>query len=257
MAEAGKPILIPFGEWPYDASSRQRLDRTHAEAIANELNEAIANGEPGIPVYQGHPDVPELAPKYPDKGALGWVVKAELANEGIALTVEWDRDPGNGFKWFSPYWLANDKDGDTFVVCAISSIGLTNKPNIPDFRLPNEEKTTKEKPEMDKEKLIAALGLPETASEEDILAAIAANKAEAEKAAAAAQKAEAAETALANEKAAHERTRLLKTQSATAALANEKTPEKRIALVNELQRTKSLSFDQAWFEAKRLKPELF
>lgn len=149
LADTGKPIFIPFGEWKYDATRRQRLDRAHGERIANELNARVARGEPGIPVYQGHPDVPELASKYPDKGALGWVTKIELSNEsrpdgrtvsGLNLTVEWDRDPGKGFKWFSPYWFANEveRDGVTYIVSEISSIGLVNNPNITEFRLANE-----------------------------------------------------------------------------------------------------------------------
>lgn len=149
LAESGKPIFIPFGEWKYDGQSRQRLDRAHGEKIANELNARVAKGDPGIPVYQGHPDVPALAAKYPDKGALGWVVRAELANEdgkdGLALTVEWDRDPGRGFRWFSPYWLANSREGGTYIVDEIASIGLVNNPNIPEFRLANEEQPMKKK----------------------------------------------------------------------------------------------------------------
>lgn len=142
LAESGKPIFIPFGEWKYDGQSRQRLDRAHGVKIANELNARVEKGEPGIPVYQGHPDVPPLAAKYPDKGALGWVVRAELANEdgkeGLALTVEWDRDPGRGFRWFSPYWFANSREGSTYIVGEIASIGLVNNPKIPEFRLANE-----------------------------------------------------------------------------------------------------------------------
>jgi len=149
LAESGKPIFIPFGEWKYDGQHRQRLDRAHGEKIANELNARVARGEPGIPVYAGHPDVPQLAAKYPDKGALGWVERIELANEdgkdGLALTVEWDRDPGRGFRWFSPYWLANERDGSTYIVDRIASIGLVNNPNIPEFRLANEEQPMKKK----------------------------------------------------------------------------------------------------------------
>lgn len=153
LAESGKPIFIPFGEWNYDGQHRQRLDRAHGERIANELNARVAKGDPGIPVYQGHPDVPALAAKYPDKGALGWVVRAELVNEspdgravpGLALTVEWDRDPGRGFRWFSPYWLANSREGGTYIVDEIASIGLVNNPNIPEFRLANEEQHMKKK----------------------------------------------------------------------------------------------------------------
>ena len=149
MAGGGKPIFIPFGEWNYDGTCRQRLDRAHGERIANELNARVAGGEPGIPVYQGHPDVPELAAKYPDKGALGWVTRIELANEGgqdgLALTVEWDRDPGRGFRWFSPYWVCGERDGmtNTLIVGEIASIGLVNNPNIPEFRLANERTTMK------------------------------------------------------------------------------------------------------------------
>ena len=153
LAESGKPIFIPFGEWNYDGQSRQRLDRAHGEKIANELNARVAKGDPGIPVYQGHPDVPALASKYPDKGALGWITRIELVNEspdgravpGLALTVEWDRDPGRGFRWFSPYWLANSRDGGTYIVDEIASIGLVNNPNIPEFRLANEEQPMKKK----------------------------------------------------------------------------------------------------------------
>lgn len=153
LAESGKPIFIPFGEWNYDGQSRQRLDRAHGEKIANELNARVAKGDPGIPVYQGHPDVPALASKYPDKGALGWITRIELVNEspdgravsGLALTVEWDRDPGRGFRWFSPYWLANSRDGGTYIVDEIASIGLVNNPNIPEFRLANEEHPMKKK----------------------------------------------------------------------------------------------------------------
>lgn len=146
LAESGKAIFIPFGEWKFDGTTRQRLDRAHGERIANELNARVSRGEPGIPVYAGHPDVPQLAAKYPDKGALGWVEKIELANEGgrdgLALTVAWDRDPGRGFRWFSPYWLANGREGSTYVVDSIASIGLVNNPNIPEFRLANEKDTT-------------------------------------------------------------------------------------------------------------------
>lgn len=179
LAESGKPIFIPFGEWNYDGQSRQRLDRAHGEKIANELNARVAKGDPGIPVYQGHPDVPALAAKYPDKGALGWVVRAELVNEGgkdgLALTVEWDRDPGRGFRWFSPYWLANSRDGGTYIVDEIASIGLVNNPNIPEFRLANEAEDTTpkgENMELDIEELKKLVGLPPEAEAKDIMDAI-------------------------------------------------------------------------------------
>ncbi len=141
--EGRKPIHIPFGTWAYDDKIDQTLDREHADAIAADLAGKIAAGEPGIPVYQGHPDVPEYAGKYPDKGALGWVKKILVNESGMDLEVEWDRDPGKGFGWFSPYWTGDDPGpGATgkknVIVDGLTSIGLVNNPNIREFRLANE-----------------------------------------------------------------------------------------------------------------------
>lgn len=191
--EARKSIHIPFGTWPYDEHVSQTLDREHAEAIANELAASVAKGEPGIPVYQGHPDVPEYAGKYPDKGALGWVKRILVNEDGMDLEVEWDRDPGKGFGWFSPYWTGDDPgpgaDGKRNVtVDGLTSIGLVNNPNIREFRLANEAaENTNQNPtkgtDMNREKLIQMLGLAADATDEQIYAAIeAGRKAEAEKA---------------------------------------------------------------------------
>lgn len=141
--EGRKPIHIPFGTWAYDDRIDQTLDREHAEAIAADLAGKIAAGEPGIPVYQGHPDVPEYASKYPDKGALGWVKKILVNENGMDLEVEWDRDPGKGFGWFSPFWTGDDPGPGAsgkrnVIVDGLTSIGLVNNPNIREFRLANE-----------------------------------------------------------------------------------------------------------------------
>lgn len=208
------PIHIPFGTWDYDDHITQTLDRAHAEAIANELQSQIAAGEPGIPVYQGHPDVPEYAGKYPDKGALGWVKKIMVNENGMDLEVEWDRDPGKGFGWFSPYWEGSPSEVSTkegkknVVIDGLTSIGLVNNPNIREFRLANEAGTSsvasaKEEDhnntnqpkgkQMDPNILKEKLGLPPEASDDQIFEAIeAGRKAKAEKAAAE-QKAAAAE----------------------------------------------------------------
>lgn len=299
LGESGKSIFLPFGEWPYDETVRQAFTKENGIAIANELNAGVERGEPGIPVYQGHPDVPHLAAKYPDKGALGWVVKMELANEngkeGLALTVDWDRDPGKGFKWFSPYWFGSRDSRGVVAVDTISSIGLVNTPNINEFRLPNESAEDNEKGQniMDIEELKKLLGLPAEATEDDVKAAISANAKANEELAAEKAKAEAAgkeaedkiaaanaeaedakksldeakaeteqvKTELANERAAHEKLKALKTTSVTTGLANEKTDAKdgsqRLKLVNELRAKENIDFDTAWCRAKKEKPELF
>ncbi len=196
-----KSIHIPFGTWEYDSNITQTFDREHAENIADVLAKHIALGEPGIPVYQGHPDVPEYAGKYPDKGALGWVKKMVVNDDGVDCEVEWDRDPGKGFGWFSPYWVGDNPsvgpDGKRNVIIdGINSIGLVNNPNIHEFRLANEAGDNNQNTQtkgnlMDPKILKEKLGLPPEATDEQIFEAIeAGRKAEAEKAAAV-QKAEA------------------------------------------------------------------
>lgn len=149
--EERKPIHIPFGTWDYDETITQTLDKPHAEAIAADLSGKIAAGEPGIPVYQGHPDVPEYAGKYPDKGALGWVKKILVNEDGMDLFVDWDRDPGKGFGWFSPYWVGDrptvgSGGKKNVIVDGLNSIGLVNNPNIREFRLANEAHFEERKP---------------------------------------------------------------------------------------------------------------
>lgn len=295
-AAEDKPIFLPFGTWAYNGKISQTFTREAAARIANELAADVAAGNPGIPVYQGHPDVPSLAAKYPDKGALGWVKKIDLSNEGCSLSVEWDRFPGKGFGWFSPYWFGDktglDNQGKTLVaVDHIESIGLVNNPNISVFRLPNESAEDKQKgKKMNREELIALLGLPPEATDDQIKEAIAANKAAAEKNAADEQKlaaanqdckaakadADEAKNELENERRAHEATKAelanerqkfqkleaLKTKSVTTGLANERVgvgeddSDRRMQLVNEFQ-SKGMCYLDAWAAAKRRNPDLF
>lgn len=295
---AEKPIFVPYGAWPWSEYINQRLRREEGVKIAEKLNAEVAAGEPGIPVYQGHPDVPKLAAKYPDKAAIGWVKKITPQAEGLQLSVEWERFPGKGFAWFSPYWFGVESaEGGKVMVTVdeIRSIGLVNRPNIKSFRLPNEELVDKgETQKMNKEALIALLGLPTEATEQEIIDAIGqlktraenaeatCQKCEAEKAAladecknrcgAANESAEAAKKELANEKAAHEETRkalanekseheklkALKTNSVTTGLEN--TAQKvddRMGLVNEIMKRDGVTFEAAWATAKNQKPDLF
>jgi hypothetical protein len=157
----------------------------------------------------------------------------EGGRDGLALTVEWDRDPGRGFRWFSPYWLANERDGSTYIVGTIASIGLVNNPNIPEFRLANEAEDNKQIGDKMRERLLKELGLPPDATDDQIWESLGEYKriyddrAAAEERAKAAAKEEAkadleeakaeadtAKAALENEKKAHDTTK--------TALANEK-----------------------------------
>ena len=232
-------IRIPFGTWDFGTKKfddgrtvffTQKLASPGASRIAEKINSSVAAGEKGVPVYWGHPDVPELAHKYPDKRAKGWIKSATVEGDALVLSVEWlEENATDGFGWFSPYWTgpATNLGQGRYLktIDSIASIALINIPNIQEFRLANElqgglnhnetgANAGEGEKKMDRAKLIQALGLPETATDEDILAAIEKNKAAAadaatKQAAAEAEKGQAekdrdeAKTELANERAAH------------------------------------------------------
>lgn len=232
-------IRVPFGRWDFGAKKLddgrtvffvQELSKGGAERMAAKINAGVADGEKGVPVYWGHPDVPELAHKYPDKRAKGWIKSAAVEGDAIILRVEWlEENATDGFGWFSPYWggPATDLGQGRYLkrLDSLTSVALINIPNIQEFRLANELQGTlnnnstganagEGEKKMDRAKLIQALGLPETATDEDIFAAIERNKAAAADAATkqaaaeaekgqAEQERDAAKTELANERAAH------------------------------------------------------
>ncbi|MGO2235537.1 MAG: phage protease [Marinomonas sp.] len=115
-------------------------------------------------------------PKGEDADAYGWIVQLENRNGEIWAGVEWNdngvykiKDKRYGF--YSPAFSYDDK----LNITAMSSAGLTNKPN---FRVPalnrseNQEDTTMPLPKA----LADALALAENATEQDAVAAISALK---------------------------------------------------------------------------------
>lgn len=280
-------LSMPYGDYPGGRAEVekgktrqlvQRWNQAGARAVAADLEEERRKGAPGIPVYAGHPDVPELAARYPDKAAKGWVVAVAANESGAELVVEWngERPRKREFAFFSPYFFGNVEhdDGTTAVmqVTGMGSVGLTNTPRIHAFRVPNEasagedlEKQPKG-PDMNDElrqKLIEALGLPTDADDEAILAAVtavretAAAKEQAEARANEAEtakaeeekKREAAETAVANEREA--RVGLMLDQAIAEArvspaerprwekLLKENFEANRVALANEAPKLKT------------------
>lgn len=115
-------------------------------------------------------------PKGEDADAYGWIVQLENRNGEIWAGVEWNdngvykiKDKRYGF--YSPAFSYDDK----LNITAMSSAGLTNKPN---FRVPALNRSeTQEDTTMPLPKVLAdALALPETATEQDAVTAIGALK---------------------------------------------------------------------------------
>jgi len=216
--ETDKPFVLPFRDYPYGETKEyrgrqrsvlQRLDEVSARELAEFVNARAAEGK-DVPIYVGHPDVPEFASQYPDKGAYGHFSKAEVDTEGKCLLLHpmWNEQPRKGaFKWFSPYWrgaVVGEENGT--LICRpilMDSVGLTNKPKIYDFRLPNESAAgNKQENSMNREELIAFLNLDAAATDAQVKEALIALKKRAEDAEGKAEGLETEKTALANEKAA-------------------------------------------------------
>ncbi|MBQ7189361.1 MAG: hypothetical protein IJR99_08110 [Kiritimatiellae bacterium] len=150
-------IRIPFGRWDFGEKQlgdgrtvyfEQELSKSGAGQIAEKVNAGVAAGEKGVPVYWGHPDVPELAHKYPDKRAKGWIKSARVEDGALVLGVEWLEDNAtDGFGWFSPYWggPATDLGQGRYLktIDRLTSVALVNIPNIQEFRLANERSEMK------------------------------------------------------------------------------------------------------------------
>lgn len=246
-------ITVPTGTWDYGQKKveskggggertlffRQTLTLDGARAIAAQIADSIAKGEKGVPVYWGHPDVPELAHKYPDKRAKGWITSASVEDGSLVLTVEWlEENATEGFGWFSPYWtgpVTETGDGQAMMnVNALASVALVNMPNIQEFRLANELQDTNNAAQAEKgntmnitkEELCKLLGLPPEATDEQIRTAL--------------TEAGKAKEALATEKtkleAANEEAKAAKNEceQVKAELANEKAAHRGILLDNAI-----------------------
>ena len=178
--DPAKPLAIPYGRYPHKKSGIAQIVDAHTLAgVQSRLANEKAAGSPGIPIYHGHPDVPELASRYPDKAAHGWIVAADPdpALPGFACSVEWIDAPAAGeFIYFSPYFFGTDLSGSSTLIDDMQSVGLTNRPNSTRFRLPNEA-GDEEHPNPNNErtamkKLLMLLSLPETATEDEAAAAL-------------------------------------------------------------------------------------
>lgn len=174
--DPAKPLAVPYGAYRHKKTGTDQLvDRATALAWAADVSAAKASGAPGLPVYVGHPDVPELAARFPDKAAKGWITAVAAGGEGCELAVEWCDAPAPGaFIFFSPYMAGEQTASGEAHIDGLISVGLTNRPNSTRFRLPNEaaDEDPNQPERNTMKKVLALLGLPETATEDEAAAAL-------------------------------------------------------------------------------------
>lgn len=192
-AVSADAMLIPYGDHPHK-NGIQRFTREHADTMVSNFNSVLGKlGRlfGGLPVYVGHPDDPAFANQHQDNKSYAWIMGMEARDEGLALIPKWSK-PGEDiisnahYKWFSPRWackeIARESGKAILAPVRLISVGLTNMPQIAGIQpLANEELAegttpaaeTKEKNIDLLKRLLAALGMADTATEDDLCAKIA------------------------------------------------------------------------------------
>jgi phage I-like protein len=157
--------LVPAGTFK-GVDGRGPYKLTDAQAV---IAASMANGEK--PAIDENHSIDLAGASGQPSPARGWIVAMEARADGIWGKVDWT-PPGvqlmteRAYRGISPVFEAT-KDG---AVLRILRAALTNAPNLADLHKLHHRETG-----MDLVKLRAALGLPETADEAAILAAVTAN----------------------------------------------------------------------------------
>ena len=172
--------LSPFGEFTLHDGGKRNGTVQHCSKAAFEA--LVANwkaaGSPDVLV-----DVDHASARGGSTEAAAWCNSLEVDDNGLQgvfnLTPKGlELVKNRSYRFVSPGWTLSP-DGTPVSLC---SVALTNRPNLPvkpvvnadetGGRDPDDPNSRKDNPEMDIKKLAAALGLPETATEEEVLAAI-------------------------------------------------------------------------------------
>ncbi|PTY02582.1 hypothetical protein DB346_08520 [Verrucomicrobia bacterium LW23] len=128
--------ISPYGEFPH-RMGLQVVDRAAAQAMAaqfNSLLSRVGRRFGGLPVYIGHPDMPDSPQK--DDRSYGWIEELQARNDGFYGRIKWTEDGkaligGGSFKYYSPVWQIHRQGGNRVSPVRLISVGLTNNPNIP------------------------------------------------------------------------------------------------------------------------------
>ena len=172
--------LSPFGEFTLHDGGKRNGTVQHCSKAAFEA--LVANwkaaGSPDVLV-----DVDHASARGGSTEAAAWCNALEVDDNGLQgvfnLTPKGlELVKNRSYRFVSPGWTLSP-DGTPISLC---SVALTNRPNLPVKPVvnadgtggqdPEDPNSRKDTPEMDIKKLAAALGLPETATEEEVLAAI-------------------------------------------------------------------------------------
>jgi len=155
--------LLPAGAVIRTADGRGPYRLTDAQAL---VTASLQAGERLVLDENHSTDL--AAPQGLSAPAMGWIVELQSRADGIWGKVEWTEDgkrlvAGRAYRGISPV-IAHDKSG---AIVAILRASLVNKPNLKGLTtLHQENDMTLLK------RILEALGLPETTSEDNLVAAV-------------------------------------------------------------------------------------
>jgi len=160
--------LLPLGPEIVGRDGRSWTMRSPEDVIAQTQARGVS-----IPIDVNH-STDLLAPKGLESPAVGWIDNIVLQADGIWGRVNWNDEGRNliekkAYRYLSPVfsWLPGGE------ICAIYSAALTNRPNLRVRALNNQEHRGRYgREEEGMKKLLAALGLSETATEDQAVAAV-------------------------------------------------------------------------------------
>ena len=157
--------LLPVGRFS-GVDGRGPYHLRDAQAV---MNASMADGN--LPLDENH-STDLAAPAGAPSPAVGWIVQLQARDDGIWGRVEWNASGTQlmrerAYRGVSPVFN-HDKSGN---VSRLLRAALTNTPNLPRLTTIH----TRQETQMDLAQLRAALGLPETADEAAVLAAVTAN----------------------------------------------------------------------------------
>jgi len=161
--------LIPAGELVLGRDKRHWINPTPDEVVA-----AFESNGADLPIDWEHA-TEKKAPKGEKAPAAGWIKAMEVRDGAIWGQTEWTTDGADDitnkrYRYLSPVFLYTTQDRR---IIALTSAGLTNQPNLHLTAL-NRQTTPNEETDMKFPKaLCQTLGVPEDATEEQVLTAAA------------------------------------------------------------------------------------
>jgi hypothetical protein len=152
----GWAIISKYGDHPHPGMpdnpvpTVQRFDRKAADTIVANFKSTwgrIKRAVTGLPIYNGHPDVPSLRHIFKDKESKGTYADLQARDDGLygrpVLTANGATVVEAGNDRLSPYWNCRPtgesaEDGRPIVSpYKLLSVGLVNRANIPGPSLMN------------------------------------------------------------------------------------------------------------------------